>query len=72
MKSKGKNAWLITWEGPESEYNGRCKVVAILPAQYGDRSVIFSLRVLFHSEYNYTLCEKMVPSASITKDPYFR
>jgi hypothetical protein len=72
MKSKGKTAWLITWEGPESEHNGRCKIVAILPPQIGEENIIFSLRVLFHSEYNYTLGEKMVPKLSISKDPYFK
>ena len=72
MKSKGKSAWLITWEGPESEQNGRCKVVAVLPAQHGVGTAIFSLRVLFCSECNYTLCEKLYPTCSIRKDPLFK
>jgi hypothetical protein len=71
-KSKGRTAWLISWEGPEAEYNGRCKVVAILPATYGDGNVILSLRVLYHSDCNLTLGEKAVPIVSIYKDPYFR
>jgi hypothetical protein len=59
MKSKGKIAWLITWEGPEWEYTDRCKVVAILRPQRDRSSIECLLPVLFASEYNYTLCEKM-------------
>ncbi len=59
MNSKGRNAWLITWEGPESECNGRCKIVAFLPPQFGERTVRIVLPALFCSEYNYTLCEKL-------------
>jgi hypothetical protein len=72
MKSKGKTAWLITWEGPESEDHGRCKVVAILPPQRGRSNVGYLLPVLFASEYNYTLCEKMGCLSSSGKDPFFR
>jgi len=72
MRPKGKTAWLITWEGPESEHNGRCKVIAVLPSRYGDESVVLLLRVLFYSEYLYTLGEKMVPSTSIGKDSRFK
>ncbi len=72
MKSKGKIAWLITWEGPESEHNGRCKVVTILRPQLGEKSIASFLRVLFSSEYNYTLCEKMGFGGSIYKDTYFK
>jgi hypothetical protein len=72
MKSKGRTAWLITWEGTESDRNGKCKVAAILPANYREETIILSLRVLFHSESVLTLCEKMVPIASIHKDPYFK
>lgn len=46
-------------------------MVAILPPMLGEESLMLSLRVLFHSEYNYTLCEKMVPRVSIYKDPFF-
>src|SRR6058998_3708937 len=72
MKSKGRTAWLITWDGSESEHNGRCKVVSILPASYGDETIFLLLRMLYHSESTLTLCEKMVPIASIHKDPYFK
>lgn len=72
MKPRGRTAWLITWEGTESEHDGRCKVVAILPAKYGDESVLLSLRVLFYSESILTLCEKMAPIVSIHKDPFFK
>jgi len=48
-------------EGPESEYNGRCKVVAVLPPlRFGNRRIKAVLQVLHCSEYNYTLDEKMV------------
>jgi hypothetical protein len=70
MKRKGKNAWLITWEGTEAEFNGRCKVVAILPSQYGDNTIEMLIRVLYHSESNMTLGEKIL-SNSPGKDPFF-
>jgi hypothetical protein len=72
MKAKGKIAWLITWDGPEAEYIGRCKVVAVLPPQLGERSIMSLLRYLFCSEYNYTLCEKMSFCIPDKKDPLFR
>ena len=72
MKSKGKIAWLITWEGPESEHNGRCKVVVVLRPQLNESSIASLLAILFSSEYNYTLCEKMGFIASTGKDPYFK
>src|SRR5437868_1205009 len=72
MKSKGKSAWLITAEGSEAEYSRRCKVVAILPASYGDKSIILLLRVLYHSECNLMLDGKSIPKGSIHKDNYFR
>src|SRR2546427_450346 len=72
MKSKGKNAWIITWEGSESEHNGRCKVVAILRPQFKKRSVAFLLPILFCSEYSYTLCEKMEFIPPKGRDPYFK
>ena len=43
MKNKGRSAWLITWEGSESEYNGRCKIVAILPSQYVPRIFVSTM-----------------------------
>jgi hypothetical protein len=70
MKHKGRTAWLITWEGTEAEYNGRCKIVAILPSQYGDSTIAMLLRVLYHSEANLTLGEKII-SNSQGKDPLF-
>lgn len=72
MKSKGKTAWLITWEGEESEYFGRCKIATILPANHGDESVILLLRVLYYSDGTWPLGEKAVPKVSIHKDNYFR
>jgi len=72
MKPKGKIAWLITWEGPESEDNGRCKVVTILRPQFGRSGITSLLPILFSSEYNYTLCEKTGFDGSIDKDPFFR
>jgi hypothetical protein len=70
MKHKGRTAWLITWEGTEAEFNGRCKVVAVLPSQYGDGTIAMLLRVLYHSEANLTLGEKII-SNSKGKDPFF-
>jgi hypothetical protein len=72
MKTKGKIVWLITWEGPGSEHNGRCKIVAIVPPQFGENIIRCLLRVLFHSESNLTLCEKVIPNISIEKDPFFK
>ena len=72
MRTKGKIAWLITWEGPESEHNGRCKVVTILRPQLNDSSIASLLPILFSSEYNYTLCEKMGFIASSGRDPFFK
>jgi len=72
VKSKGKSAWLITWEGPEAEGNGRCKVVTILRPQLNEGSIKSLLPILFSSEYNYTLCEKVGFIASSGRDPYFR
>ncbi len=70
MKHKGRKAWLITWEGTEAEYNGRCKVVAVLPPQLGEGTIFFLIRVLYHSEANLTLGEKIL-SNSQGKDPFF-
>lgn len=72
MKTRGRTAWLITWEGPESEHNGRCKVVTILRPQLKDGSVASLLPILFSAEYNYTLCEKMGFISSSGKDPFFK
>jgi hypothetical protein len=72
MKSKGKMAWLITWEGPEAEDNGRCKVVTILRPQFGRRGVAHLLPILFSSECNYTLCEKTGFGGSVFRDSCFR
>jgi len=69
MKTKGKIAWFITWEGPESESNGRCKVVAVLPPQLG-KSIASLLPVLYCAEYNFTLCEKMSFCIPKKKDPF--
>ena len=71
MKTKGRTAWLITWEGPESEYYGRCKVVTVLRPQFTANGIESLLPILFSSEYNYTLCEKMGCIASSGKDPFF-
>src|SRR5260370_41753319 len=70
-KAKGRIAWLITWEGSESAHNGRCKVVTMLRPQFGRSGIASLLPVLFSSEYNYTLCEKLGFIASSCKDPYF-
>jgi hypothetical protein len=75
MKTKGKSAWLITWDGSESKYNGRCKVVAVLPPQLGEKSIISLLSALYCSEHNFTLCEKMsfcIPKGKdrFLKQPY--
>jgi hypothetical protein len=72
VKTKGKTAWLVTWEGPEAEYIGRCKVVAVLPPQLGEKSVKLLLPFLYCSEHNYTLCEKMSFCVPTKKDPLFR
>ena len=72
MKPRGKKAWLITWEGPESIHLGRCKVVAILPPQRSGANIASLLPILFASEYNYTLGEKMRACASGRNDPLFK
>src|SRR5579863_10612426 len=71
MRTKGKRAWLITWEGDEAEDHGRCKVVTILRPQFGKAGIPSLLRILFSSEYNYTLCEKTDFGSPIHKDPFF-
>jgi hypothetical protein len=71
MKTKGKKAWLITWEGSEAEDNGKCKVVAVLPAGLKKKGIKPILRVLYSSEYNFTLCEKAGFSVGSKKDPFF-
>jgi hypothetical protein len=73
VKTQGKIAWLVTWEGPESEYNGRCKVVAILPpARFQEKTIKSMLQVLHCSEYGYTLCEKMGFSKTNRDDSFFK
>ena len=59
MTNNGKSAWLITWEGPDADKLGRCRVVAILPSQLGEHNIELLLRTLFCSEYPLTLCEKL-------------
>jgi hypothetical protein len=71
MKHKGRTGWLITWEGDDAEFNGRCKVVAVLPSQLSEGSILSIVRVLFHSESNLTLCEKFIGNLSIRNDPFF-
>jgi len=70
--TKGKIAWLITWEGSEAQDNGRCKIVAILPPQVSEKSIKAILRVLYCSEANLTLCDKMGFITPNRKDPFFR
>lgn len=59
MTTKGKRAWLITWEGDDAENNGRCKIVAVLSPYFHRHNITLLLRVLFCSEYRLTLSEKM-------------
>ena len=59
MKSKGRKAWLITWEGDHSKGFGKCKIVAILSPSVGERNIKFLLPSLYGVECPYTLCEKM-------------
>ena len=61
-------AWLITWEGPESVHTGRCKVVAVLPPQFGETGITAMLPFLYCAGYNHTLCEKMGFSTPSRKD----
>ena len=73
MKQSGKDAWLITWEGSEAPFNGKCKIVAILPLrsfplEFGGRSIKRLLRALFYSHYDFTLREKIMPSTYIQRD----
>lgn len=72
VKTKGKIAWVITWEGPGAACNGRCKVVAFIPPQFREKSIISMLPVLYCSEYNFTLCEKMGFCIPNKKDPFFK
>jgi hypothetical protein len=59
MKTKGRRAWLITWEGDEFEKIGRPKVVAALPPQLGVNKFEFILELLYNSEHPHTLCDKV-------------
>ena len=72
MKPKGKKAWLITWEGSESEYSGRCKIVAVLRPQVGQRWVEDLLPILYSSESNYSLNDKIEFGPIASKSPFFR
>lgn len=65
---KRKSVWLITWEGSDADEHGRCKIVAILPPQLGERNVALLLRTLFCSEYPLTLCEKVFFGTAKEKD----
>lgn len=68
MTNKGKSVWLITWEGPDADSFGRCKVVAILPPQIGEQNIALLLRTLFCSEYPLTLCGKLFFGTARKKD----
>src|SRR5438105_14339781 len=63
MKTRGRTAWLITWEGSDLERIEKpftkCKVVALLRAQLGEDSIEIFLRTLYSSESNSTLEEKL-------------
>jgi len=72
MKIKAKSGWLITWEGSKSEQNGRCRIVTILAPQFGKKVIISMLPVLYSSECNLTLCEKMGFRILNKKDPFFK
>lgn len=58
-KSKGRRAWLITWEGDDAERINRPKVVTALPPQVSEKTIGFVLETLYRSEYPLTLCEKI-------------
>jgi hypothetical protein len=72
MKSKGRSAWLITWEGREAADNGRCKIVAVLPPQFGETGITDMLPVLWCSESNLTLEEKIGFGIRKGRDPLLR
>jgi hypothetical protein len=72
VKPKGRIAWLITWEGPESEHNGRCRIVTILRPQLGQDRVAALLPVLYSSEYHHTLDEKLGYISAKGRDPFFK
>jgi hypothetical protein len=59
MGNRGRSAWLITWEGSDTTARERCKVVAVLQPQLGEKSIRLLLHGLFCSEYPLTLCEKL-------------
>jgi hypothetical protein len=59
MKTKGRRAWLVTWDGDQAERVGRPKVVAALPPQLSARNLEFVLELLYNSEHPLTLCEKI-------------
>ena len=68
MKPKGKSAWLVTWEGPEAASPPRCKIVSILQPQMGEQTIKLLLRVLYCSEYPFTLGEKLSFGTGHKKD----
>src|SRR4051794_30311846 len=68
-QTDGHKAWLITWEGDDAKSNGRCKIVSIFPPQLSKTSQIeFVLRLLYGSEYQFTLGEKLYHGIAKKKD----
>jgi hypothetical protein len=73
MKIKGRNGWLITWAGTECEWIDRCKVVTILPSRRSEGMIIGLLPILYSSEYNHTLDDKLGYSfLQKGRDPFFK
>jgi hypothetical protein len=63
MKSKGQNAWLVTWEEPGREFERLSdlkvsKIAAILPSVYGRNMVEMIVKALFASQWSGKLCDK--------------
>lgn len=65
---KGKSAWLITWEGKENEIPDRPKIIATLSPRLGEQNIKLILRVLFCSEYPFTLSEKLAMGTATRKE----
>src|SRR6266478_4248108 len=64
----GMKAWLITWEGDEAKFAGKCKVAAVLPSGTNKSEVKFALRTLFFSGNSFSLNDKMIYGTGVGKE----
>ena len=71
MKAKGRKGWLVTWEGSEFDAEKNCKIVTVLPSQFGEQSVSQMLPFLYCATDRNTLCDR-INFYSSRKTPFFK